>query len=146
VEPIYTFVSFFTEGAVVKSHIGKASLGLVLVMLTVMSNACLVAPQTEGNTSSIINGLEAEYINVYPRGTSQIKCVASSLDNSAVKFTWSCTGGSIIGEGSAVTWEAPSDYGDYHIMVMAKDKNGIGGKATLTISVVPRPSSGCCGR
>ena len=129
-----------------KSYIGKVGLGLILAMLTVMSNACLVAPESKDNTSSIITSLEADYVNLYPRGTSQIKCVASGPDGSAVKFSWSCTGGSITGEGSSVTWEAPSDYGDYHITVIAKDKNGVSSKGVLTVSVVPRPYSGCCGR
>jgi len=130
----------------VTSRIGKVSLGLVLVMLAVMSNACLAPPQSAGNTSSVISSLEAEYMNVYPLGTSQIKCIVSDPDSSAVQLSWSCTGGNILGEGSTVTWQSPSDYGDYHIMVVAKDKNGISSKAVLTLSVVPRPYKSCCGR
>lgn len=129
-----------------KSCIDKAWLGIVLAMLTVFSGACLVQPQSEGNQLPVISSLEADYINVYPLGTSGIRCVASDPEGDAVQLRWSCDGGSLMGDGSAVTWEAPSDYGDYHIMVIAKDNNGGSTKAVLTIAVVPRPYKGCCGR
>ncbi len=135
-----------TGETLVKSSIAKVKLSIVLVMLMVLGNACLAPPQSEGNTSSVISSLEAEYIKVYSLGTSQIKCVTSNPDDGVVQFSWSCTGGNIVGEGSIVTWQSPSDYGDYYIMVIAKDKNGVSSKAVLTISVVPRPYEGCCGR
>lgn len=135
-----------TGETLVKSSIAKVKLSIVLVMLMVLGNACLAPPQSEGNTSSVISSLEAEYMNVYPLGTSQIKCIVSDPDSSVVQLSWSCTGGNMLGEGSTVTWQSPSDYGDYHIMVVAKDKNGVSSKAVLTISVVPRPYKSCCGR
>ncbi len=129
-----------------KSHVGKISLGIVVV-LAMLFSACLASSELKGNKPPVISSLEAEYINVYPGGASQVKCVASDPEGDAVQFKWSSTGGSIKNDGPTVTWEAPNDYGDYHIMVVAQDGNGGSTQATLTASVIPRPAArSCCGR
>jgi hypothetical protein len=133
------------EGALVSSNICKVGLGIV-VLLVVLFSACLVTPETKGNKPPIISSLEAEYMNVYPGGASDIRCVASDPEGDTVQFKWSCDGGTLTGDGSTITWELPNDYGDYHIMVIAKDGNGGSAEATLTISVIPRPYRGCCGK
>lgn len=133
------------KGALVNSHIGKIGLGIVMV-LVVLCGACLVTAEPKGNKPPVISSLEAEYVNVYPRGASEIRCVASDPESDAVQFTWSSTGGALTGDGATVIWESPSDYGDYHIMVIARDGNGGSAEATLTINVIPRPYRGCCGQ
>ncbi len=127
------------------SNIFKVGAGIV-VMAVVLFSSCLVTPEPKGNKPPVISSLEAEYVDVYPRGGSDIRCIASDPEGDAVQFNWSSTGGTLTGEGPTVTWESPNDYGDYHIMVIVKDVNGGSAEATLTISVIPRPSSGCCGR
>jgi hypothetical protein len=129
----------------VNYSIFKVGLGIVLVM-AVLCSACLVTAEPNGNKPPVISSLEAEYTNVYPRGASDIRCLVSDPEGDEVQFNWSSTGGTLTGEGATVTWESPNDYGDYHIMVIAKDGNGGSAEATLTISVIPRPSLGCCGR
>jgi hypothetical protein len=129
----------------VNSSIFKVGLGIVLVM-AVLCSACLGTAEPNGNKPPVISSLEAEYTNVYPRGASDIRCLVSDPEGDEVQFNWSSTGGTLTGEGATVTWESPNDYGDYHIMVIAKDGNGGSAEATLTISVIPRPSLGCCGR
>jgi hypothetical protein len=133
------------EVALMKSRVGKISLGIVLV-LAMLFSACLASPDMNSNKPPVISSLEAEYINVYPRGNSKIKCVASDPEGDAAQFKWSSTGGSLNGDGPIVTWEAPNDYGDYHIMVVVQDGNGGSTQATLTVSVIPRPVRSCCGR
>jgi hypothetical protein len=123
----------------------KVGLGVV-VMLMVLYSACIVAPESKSNKSLVISNLEAKYTDVYSKGVSEIVCVVSAPEGDTVQFKWSSTGGSIIGEGSTVTWQAPEDYGDYHIMVIAQDNNGGSDEAVLTVSVVPRPHRSCCGR
>lgn len=127
------------------SNIFKVGFGIV-VMTVVLFSSCLVAPELKGNKPPVISSLEAEYVDVYPRGASDIRCVVSDTEGDAVQFNWSSTGGTLTGEGATVTWESPNDYGDYHIMVIVKDGNGGSAEATLTISVIPRSSLGCCGR
>jgi len=126
-------------------HIGKAALGIIVV-LTMLYSACIVAPESKSNKSLLISSLEAKYASVYSKGASEIVCVVSAPEGDTVQLKWSSTGGSIIGEGSTVTWQAPDDYGDYHIMVIAQDNNGGSDEAVLTVSVVPRPQKSCCGR
>ena len=127
------------------SNIAKIGLGIVM-MLVMLCGACLVTAEPKGNKPTLISSLESQYVNVYPRGASEIRCVVSDPESDAVQFTWSCTGGTLKGDGATVIWESPSDYGDYHIMVIAKDGNGGSAEATLTISVIPRPYRGCCGQ
>ena len=133
------------EGALVNSNIFKVGAGIV-VMTIVLFSSCLVTPEPKGNKPPVISSLEAEYTNVYPRGGSDIRCIASDPEGDAMQFNWSSTGGTLTGEGPTVTWESPNDYGDYHIMVIAKDNNGGSDEAALTVSVVPRPHKSCCGR
>jgi hypothetical protein len=139
------WLPYLVEGALVNSYVVKIGLGIVMA-LAVLCSACLVTAEPQGNKPPVISSLESEYVNVYPRGASEIRCVASDTESDAVQFRWSSTGGSLMGEGPTVTWAAPSDYGDYHIMVIAKDGNGGSAEATLTISVIPRPYRGCCGQ
>ena len=127
------------------SHIVKIGLGVVIV-LAMLCVACLATAEPKGNELPLISSVESEYVNVYPRGASEIRCVVSDPESDAVQFTWSCTGGTLKGDGDTVIWESPSDYGDYHIMVIARDGNGSSTEATLTISVIPRPYRGCCGQ
>ena len=126
------------------SNICKIGLGIAVV--AILCSACLVTPESRGNKSSLISGLEAEYTSVYPKGASEIRCVVSDPGNETLQFKWSSTGGSLIGDGATVTWQAPNDYGDYHIMVVAQGSNGESDEATLTMSVVPRAYRGCCGK
>jgi len=143
--PVYTLASLFDGGYIlVSSNIGKA--GLIALVLAMLCSACLVTAESKGDKSSLISSLEAQYTSVYPRGATEIKCVISAPESDAVQFKWSSTDGTLTGDGATVTWEAPSDYGDYHVMVVARDSNGESAEATLTISVVPRPYRGCCGR
>jgi len=128
----------------VNSNIGKV--GLIALLVTMLCSACLVTAEPKGDKSSLISSLEAQYTNLYPRGATEIRCVVSAPESDTVQFKWSSTGGTLTGDGATVTWEAPSDYGDYHIMVIAIDSGGGSAEATLTINVVPRPYRGCCGR
>ena len=135
----------FMEVALLKSHAGKISLGIVVV-LAMLFSACLASPEAKGNKPPVISSLEIDYINVYPGGASEIECVAADPEGEEVQFRWSSDGGRLTGDGSTVRWEAPNDYGDYHIMVVAQDGNGGSAQTTLTLSVVPRPARSCCGR
>jgi hypothetical protein len=136
------------EEAIVKSHICRMRAGTVLVTLAVLmilASACGSAPGSAGNQPPVISSLEAKYMTLYPKAASEIKCIASDLDGDEVDFKWSCTGGDLSGAGPIVTWKAPNNYGEYHIMVIAEDGKGGSAQGTLTLNVVVR-SRGCCGR
>ena len=120
-------------------------LALLAVLLTLQS-ACLVSSGTGSNKTLVIESLKADYMSVYPNGALDIKCLVTAPESDNVRYIWSSDGGSLTGEGSTVEWKAPNDYGDFHVMVTAKDNNGGSDQAVLTLSVVPRPVHGCCGR
>lgn len=126
-------------------RIVKVCLGLAAVLLTLQS-ACLVSTESGSNKALLISSLEADNPSVYPKGASDIKCIVTAPVGDTVQYTWSSDGGSLTGDGSAVEWTAPNDYGDFHVMVTAKDNNGGSAQAVLTVSVVPRPARSCCGR
>ncbi|MCJ7515341.1 MAG: hypothetical protein MUO89_05170 [Dehalococcoidia bacterium] len=125
------------------SHVGKICL-VLLVASIMLCSACLATTETKDNKLGI-SKLEAEYTNVYPKGWSEIKYLASGPGSENLQYTWSSDGGTITGEGSTVDWQAPNEYGDYHVMVTAKDNNGGKAEAVLTLSVIPRPYRSCCG-
>ena len=122
----------------------KACLTLIVILL-VLQSACLSGSQSGGSKNITISSLEADSANVYPKGASEIKCVISAPQGDTINYTWSADSGSIVGEGADVQWQAPNDYGNYHVMVTVKDTNGGNAKAFLTLSVVPRPARSCCG-
>ena len=126
------------------SHVGKICL-VLFITLIMLCSACLAAGDSKGNKPLVISSLKADYTNLYPKGWSEIKCVASESGGENVQFTWSTDGGAITGEGSTVDWQAPNEYGNYHVMVTAKDNNGDKAEAVLTLSVIPRPYRSCCG-
>ena len=138
---IYTLANFSRESTVT-SYVGKICL-VLLVTSIILGSACLTTAESKVN-KPVISSLEAEYTNVYPKGWTEIKCVASDLSGENVQFTWSADGGAITGEGSAVYWQGPNEYGDYHVMVTAKDSSGGNAEAVITLSVVPRPYGSCC--
>ncbi|MBA7678255.1 hypothetical protein ES703_86528 [subsurface metagenome] len=144
---IYFFAVGLKGEATVKAGTCASVLVVVLAVLAAQTSACVSAPVPEGNQPPVISSLEAKYMAVDPRAASEIRCLASDPDGDEVEFKWSCTGGNLSGAGPVVTWRAPNSYGDYHVMVIAKDTNGGSTQAILTLSVVARPASrGCCGR
>ncbi len=105
---------------------------VMLIAIAPLTNAC----NSSGNKPPVISSLNANYPNVYPRGKSEIECVAWDPEGEQIIFTWSSTDGSFTGSGPIVTWNAPNSYGDFHIMVVAEDQSGNTTEATLTIGVV----------
>jgi hypothetical protein len=127
------------------ARIGKVCVGLIAV-LSILASGCLVNTESGVNKTLVISNFEASTMNVYPKGASEIKCVVTAPEGDTVQYTWSTDGGILTGDGPIVSWQAPNDYGDYHVMVTAKDNNGGSAQSILTLSVVPRPVRHCCGR
>jgi Bacterial Ig domain len=139
------YTSLSEGGITVNARIAGACLGLLAALLTLQS-ACMVISESGSNKTLVISSLAADYMSVYPKGALDIKCVVTAPEGDNIQYIWSSDGGSLTGEGSTVEWKAPNDYGDYHVMITAKDSNGGSDQAVLTLSVVPRPVHSCCGR
>ncbi len=119
---------------------------LIVLFSFLASGGCLPAlSSAAGNQGPVISSIEADTPVIYPLGYSGIKCVASDPKGGALKYTWSSTDGKFSGEGAVVRWDAPADYGDYHLMVRVQDSSGNSTQATVTVSVVVRPPEACCG-
>ena len=113
----------------------KINFFITLAMLITIA-PLIIACNTSANEPPVISSLDADYVYVYPRGKSEIECVAWDPEGDPIIFTWSCTDGSFTGSGPVVTWKAPNSYGDFHVMVIAEDQYGNSAEATLTIGVV----------
>ena len=117
------------------------SIGILL-----LGFACLPAADGQQAQGLVISDLTAEYPNVYPRGYTDITCIASNPNGEELSYQWTSSGGTLVGEGSKIRWEAPNMYGDYHIMVVVEDGAGHSNEGTVTVSVILKPEEACCGR
>jgi len=86
------------------------------------------------NTPPEITSLTPSATNVARGGSCTISCAASDPDGDTLTYTWSADGGTISGEGSTVTWEAPTAEGSYTISVTVSD--GKGGTASDSCTIV----------
>jgi len=85
------------------------------------------------NQSPAISSLTANPTLVLPSSTSTITCTASDSDGDTLTYSWTATGGTIIGSGSSVTWTAPASEGTYTITCTVDD--GKGGTAQKSVNV-----------
>jgi hypothetical protein len=118
------------------------AMGSIVFAVIVLGVGC-----SSSNDGPVIKKFEATYTSVYPMGSTEIRCEAANPDGSPLIFRWSSNGGSFIGSGTLVTWNAPNSYGSYHIMVTVKNEKGDVTQRTLTITVVPQAQQDCptCG-
>ena len=77
--------------------------------------------------------LDAEWLPC--GGSTRLSCDVSDADGDDITLTWSATGGTLTGQGSAVIWTAPETDGVYWIAVIARDAYGGEARRTLPISV-----------
>jgi hypothetical protein len=117
----------------------------VVLLISVMMFCASCGP--DRNRPPKISDIEASTLYVYPKGKSTINCVVTDPEGDDILFKWSCSDGEFFGSGPVVTWKAPNQYGEFHIMVIAEDTNGNSDQATLTIGVIANESQkkSCCG-
>jgi hypothetical protein len=95
-------------------------------------------PVTE-NTPPVIHYMSAQQ-QVTPSSTSEVRCVATDIDDDTLSYSWSVDNGVIDGEGSKIIWTAPEEEGDYSIDIMVSDGNGNDVSDSVLISVVAKPN------
>ena len=109
----------------------KRRLSLVaLILCTMLGSSCV-----QSNKSPVIESLTAEPPVVSQDKSATVKCVASDPDGDELSYQWVATKGNISGQGSTVTWTAPSTCGDYVITVTATDGKDGEASRELTIEV-----------
>ena len=107
-------------------------LSIVLVITLLSLAGC------DHNSPPQLTNLLAQPASIARGEVSSLICEASDPDDDTLTYSWTCTGGSMSGTGSTVTWTAPSTLGIYTVTVSVRD--GRGGTATRNISItVTRP-------
>ncbi len=116
---------------------------LILLALLVMSGSCAAA-EVANPSAPTISSLVAEHTTLYPLGNTRITCAAVSPLGLPLNYNWVCTDGTIIGSGSAITYEAPKTYGDFYIMANVDDGQGNKSSRTVKVTVIVRDPTKCC--
>ena len=131
-----------------KLLIDKSRFYMIFIGISILLLGFSCLPEANGQKaqSLVILDLTAEYPSIYPRGYTEITCTASNSIDGELDYEWSSSGGTIVGEGQKIRWEAPNMYGDYHIMVVVEDGAGHSAKETVTVNVILKPEEACCGR
>jgi len=100
----------------------------ILVVITLLSFA-----GCGHNSLPQLTNLLAQPASVARGEVSSLTCEASDPDGDTLTYSWTCTGGSISGAGSIVSWKAPSTVGTYTVTVSVSD--GKGGTVTRSVSI-----------
>jgi hypothetical protein len=119
---------------------------LVMLLATtalLLSSACTPQPPPPPppppNQPPVIESMMAEK-EIPTLTETQIVCQASDADGDTLTYQWSADGGTITGEGSTITWTAPSTSGNYTITVTASDGQGGTVARSITIAAIDRPN------
>ena len=113
---------------------------IIFISIFCLTAGCLVSL----NMPPQITALEAQHLNLYPKQSTEIKCIASDPEGDTMTFKWSCTDGSFSGSGPVITWTAPNKYGDFHINAVVEDEKGNSSQSSVTINVVVNENDQSC--
>lgn len=70
-----------------------------------------------------------------PNGSIQLTAIASDPDLDPLTYIWSTTGGTIVGTGASVQWNAPISEGIYQVTVQVADDQGLSAQTTTSLLV-----------
>ncbi len=104
---------------------------IVTVVVGVVVLVSVVLSAGPAHQPPVIASVEVKSDRVFPSGSTDIVCVASSSDGQELGYEWSASGGVIQGTGANITWIAPDSEGTYTVSVNVTDTRG----ATATDSV-----------
>ena len=112
----------WTVVAIVAVAATVVALGLNRGWLTLPSGYADQSPQqNEPNTSPQILSLTAATDRIEPLALTAISCVAEDPDGDELAYTWSASGGEIVGSGANVEWLPPDTEGLYRVFVSVND-------------------------
>lgn len=117
------------------SHKAKLAIALA-VLLAIFSVACAkptsAPPPPPDNRPPVIASVTFPG-DVMAATENYIVCTVTDLDGDALTYQWSADGGTLKGEGPAITWVAPDAVGKYTVKVVVAD--GRGGEATQSVTL-----------
>jgi hypothetical protein len=114
VTPIYDLDRMLVNGIVVDYHSGRPVV----------------------NYPPRIKSLTPDSSTVLRKYSISFFCTATDKDNDTLSYSWNASGGSILGSGSIITWNAPDAAGIYVVKCVVGDTRGAHTTATDTITVV----------
>jgi hypothetical protein len=90
-----------------------------------------------GRNQFPIVSLETSADQIRAGGSATITATGYDADKDVLTYSWSASGGQVVGSGDKVTFTAPAAAGKYTVRVMASD--GKGGTATSSVDVNVTP-------
>ncbi|MGA3245407.1 MAG: LamG-like jellyroll fold domain-containing protein [Bacteroidota bacterium] len=133
------------SGSVV-NWLAPDSVGTYVVTCTVtdVHGAQAISADTFNVVKSINNPPVILKLNAVPRkinigARTTLGCLAVDPDSNALSYRWSAQNGSLTGSGSFVSWQSPSQEGNYFIFCTVDD--GVGGMVTSSIELEVRDFS-----
>ena len=88
------------------------------------------------NNPPRIKSLTPDSSTVLRKHSTFIYCTATDIDNDTLSYSWSASGGSVLGSGAFVTWSAPDTVGTFVVRCIVSDTHGAQVTALDTIAVV----------
>jgi len=130
-----------------RSHNGAAIAALLLIVIVMLGSACSTVPRAAGGTdNSEADGLVIRYLTapqqIAPLKGTEILCVVTDKNESALQFKWSATGGEIKPQEEqpeSIKWFAPEKTGNYTISVVVTNSQGTVVTRSVTITVTDEP-------
>lgn len=97
------------------------------------NDSICAAANTPSNTSPVIYSLVASSSNIMQNESTNLTCDAGDPDGDSLTYSWTRTGGNIVGSGSTVTWTAPATAGTYAVTCSVSD--GKGGTSSKGVNI-----------
>lgn len=98
-------------------------------------------PPIPPNQPPVCERVEADRTEITVGDSIGVRAVASDQDGDTLVYTWTATGGRVVGSGAAVTWDttglAP---GTYTLTAQVSDTKNAVKDCSITLTVVPRPN------
>ena len=106
------------------------------IQLLFLTLLLLLIPSCSKNNSTSTQNVEVKLSvdNVVLLLEEQMEITATVTGTNNTEITWEVTGGQIKGNGSTVTYTAPSDLGEYTIKVISKADSQRSASATIHVT------------
>lgn len=108
---------------------------IVAVVVGVVVLVSVVLSAGPAHQPPVIASLEVKSDRVFPSGSTEIVCTASSPGGRELGYEWSASGGDIQGTGANITWIAPDSEGTYTVSVNVTDTRGATAADSVGINV-----------